>query len=93
VSVRNVNPARAQKTPDPSLTPFALAPGALDNLKSKLKAIFKKKPEQKPAETKPEPAKATETAPATEPAKTEEAPPSAPASMYCSFWTLRKNDG
>lgn len=55
------------------------APNALNNLKAKLKAVFKKKDEKK-AESKPaEASKPAETAPATaaaatEPAKTETAP-------------------
>lgn len=59
------------------------APDALDNLKAKLKAVFKKKTEKKPAaETKPAESKPAETTPAatsttpaaSEPAKTETAP-------------------
>ncbi|KAK1970762.1 hypothetical protein LY78DRAFT_652649 [Colletotrichum sublineola] len=70
---------------------------ALDNLKSKFKAIFKKKNEKKadtskpaeskpaetPAESKPAETPAATTTPATEPTKTDAAPPAAPASTFC----------
>ncbi|OAA62842.1 hypothetical protein SPI_04382 [Niveomyces insectorum RCEF 264] len=50
------------------------SPDVLDNLKSKLKSLFKRKPktENKPAEAATEPA-------AAEPTKTDEAPAAAPA--------------
>lgn len=75
--------SRVLTIPPPS--PSHTAPDALNNLKAKLKAVFKKKGEKKPADSKPAEATpaATSTAPAAaEPAKTETAP--APAGeSYC----------
>lgn len=58
--------------------PSITAPNALNNLKAKLKAIFKKKGEKKEKKEKKadasKPAEATPAAAATEPAKTDAAP-------------------
>ena len=63
------------------LTTLSTALHALDNLKAKLKAAFKKKGEKEPAaENKPAESKPTETT--TEPTKTEAAAPPAPASTF-----------